>query len=246
MNELVLLFFIIAFLSVVLGTVVGFGTSTVFLPLALFFVDFKTALVLVAITHISGSLGATTFFRHGLDRKLILLFGVPTVILTVIGAYLVIYVPQDVLQITLGIFLFLFSIYSLLKSDFKISATKINTIIGGGLSGFMQGLIGIGGPLRGAFLNSYNLKKFKYIATLSAIAIIEDATRIPIYFSNNLLEPQFYYYIPFLVVIGIAGSYTGRKIVNRIPQNIFKKVVLVVIAIVSLVLVYGGVNLFIR
>ena len=241
MNELILiLFFIIAFLTIVIGTVAGFGTSTIFLPIALLFVDFKTALVLVAISHISGNIGATTFFRHGLDKRLILLFGVPSIILTVLGAYLVVYIPQNTLEIILGIFLLLFSVYSLLKPDFKVKAAKMNTIIGGSLSGFLQGLVGIGGPLRGAFLISYNLDKFRYIATLAAIAVIIDATRIPIYFANNLLEPQFYWYIPILAVIGIIGSYTGKRIVNKIPQNIFKKVVLVGIALASVLLIYGG------
>lgn len=241
MNELMLLlFFLTAFLTVIIGTVAGFGTSTIFLPLALFFVDFKTALVLVAISHISGNLGATTFFRHGLDKRLILLFGVPSIILVILGAYLVIYIPQDVLQICLGVFLLIFSIYSLFRPDFKVHATKINTAIGGSLSGFLQGLLGIGGPLRGAFLISYNLDKVKYIATLAAIAVIIDATRIPIYFVNGLLEPQFYYFIPILAVIGIAGSYTGKRIVNIIPQNIFKKVVLVGIALASSLLIYRG------
>lgn len=240
MSEFIALFFIAAFLSVVVGTVAGFGTSTIFLPIALLFVDFRTALVLVAISHISGNAGAITFFRHGLDRKLILLFGLPSIILTILGAYLVIYVPQDILQICLGVFLLIFSIYSLLNPDFKVAAAKINTIIGGILSGFLQGLLGVGGPLRGAFLISYNLDKFKYIATLAATAVIIDATRIPIYFANDLLEPQFFYYVPFLVAIGIAGSYTGKKIVNKIPQNIFKKVVLVGIALASILLIYGG------
>lgn len=81
--------------------------------------DFKTALVLVAITHLSGILGAATFFRQGLDKRLILLFGDPSVILTVLGAYIVIYVPQNILTIILGIFLLLFSIYSLGHPDFK-------------------------------------------------------------------------------------------------------------------------------
>lgn len=243
MNELILLFFITAFLTVVIGTVAGFGTSTIFLPIALLFVDFKTALVLVAITHLSGNVGAATFFRHGLDKRLILLFGVPSIILVIFGAYLVIYIPQNILQICLGIFILIFSIYSLLRPDFKVRATKTSTIIGGSLSGFLQGLLGIGGPLRGAFLISYNLNKFKYIATLAAIAVIIDATRIPIYFVNGLLEPQFYYFIPILAVIGIAGSYTGKRIANKIPQNIFKKVVLVGIALASLLLIYGGLNL---
>ena len=245
MTELMmLLFFITAFLTIVIGTVAGFGTSTIFLPIALLFVDFKTALVLVAISHISGSLGATAFFRHGLDKRLILLFGVPSIILTILGAYLVTYIPQNILEIILGVSLLIFSIYSLVRPDFKVSASKINTVFGGSLSGFLQGLVGIGGPLRGAFLISYNLNKFKYIATLAAIAVIIDATRIPIYFSNNLLEPQFYYYVPFLAVVGVAGSYTGKRIVQKIPQNIFKKVVLIGIAIASLLLIYGSLTLF--
>ena len=242
MTELMmLLFFISAFLAIVVGTVAGFGTSTILLPIALLFVDFKTALVLVAISHISGSLGATAFFRHGLDKRLILLFGVPSIILTILGAYLVTYVPQNVLQFILGIFLLTFSIYSLLNPDFRVSASKKNTIFGGSLSGFLQGLIGIGGPLRGAFLISYNMDKFKYIATLAAIAVIIDASRIPIYFLNNLLEPQFYYFIPVLAVIGIAASYAGKRIVQKISQNIFKKVILVGIGIASLLLIYGSI-----
>lgn len=240
MYEFIIIFFIIAFLTIIIGTVAGFGTSTVFLPLALFFVDFKTALVLVAISHISGNIGATAFFRHGLDKKLILLFGVSGVILTIIGAYFVIYIPQNILQIILGIFLLIFSIYSLLKPNFNVKAGNKNTIIGGSLSGFLQGLMGIGGPLRGAFLISYNLEKYKYIATLAVIAVAIDLTRIPIYFANNLLEPQYYYYIPPLIIIGILGSYTGKRIVNIIPQKEFKKIVLIAIAITSLILIYRG------
>ena len=180
------IFFIVAFLSIVIGTVAGFGTSTIFLPVALIFVDFKTALVLVAITHLSANMGATTFFRHGLDRRLILLFGVPSIFITIIGAYMVTYVPQNILIIILGIFLLIFSISFLIKPNFKVPKSDTNTVIGGALSGFLQGLLGIGGPLRGAFLISYDLDKFKYIATLAAIAVIIDLTRIPIYLTNNL------------------------------------------------------------
>ncbi len=53
---IIILFFIIAFLSEVAGTITGFGSSTIFLPLALFF---------VACTHIFGCIGRVTFFRRG-------------------------------------------------------------------------------------------------------------------------------------------------------------------------------------
>ena len=243
MYDFYILFFLVAFISIVIGTVAGFGTSTIFLPVALLFVDFRTALILAAITHLSANVGATTFFRHGLDKRLILLFGVPSIFITIIGAYMVIYVPQNTLIIILGIFLFIFSIFFLIKPDFRVPRSETSTIIGGAVSGFLQGLLGIGGPIRGAFLISYDLNKYKYIATLAAIAVVTDLARIPIYLTNNLLEPQYYYYIPILVVLGIFGSFIGKKIVVLIPQSAFKKVVLIAIGIASLILILGGLKI---
>ncbi|KCZ70714.1 putative permease [Candidatus Methanoperedens nitroreducens] len=236
-----LLFFISAFIAEVIGTIVGFGSSTIFLPLALFFVDFKTALTLVAFFHIFGNLGRITFFRHGLDKKLILIFGIPSIILTVIGALLVNYTPQDVLKLVLGVFLLVFSITSIVKPDFKFKPSNKNAVIGGGLSGFLAGLIGTGGALRGAFLSAFNLKKTVYIATAAAIALAVDMTRIPIYFGSGFLEPRFYVYLPFLFIIAIAGSYTGKKIVYKIPQSAFRRLVLGAIALISLRFIYDGI-----
>jgi uncharacterized membrane protein YfcA len=63
-----LLFFIVAFVSEIIGAIAGFGSSTIFLPLALFFVDFHTALILVAISHLFGNLGRINFFKQaGVD-----------------------------------------------------------------------------------------------------------------------------------------------------------------------------------
>src|SRR3989344_2562061 len=190
------LFFLSAFFAEVVGTIAGFGSSTIFLPLALFFVDFKTALVLVAIFHISGNLGRITFFRHWLDRKLLVLFGVPSVILTIVGALMVNYAPQELLKLGLGVFLLLFSAASFIKPDFSFRANPQNAVIGGGLSGFLAGLIGTGGALRGAFLTSFQLKKEIYIATAAAIALAADITRIPIYLGSGFLGEEYYYYIP--------------------------------------------------
>ena len=236
-----LLFFLSAFAAEVIGTMVGFGSSTIFLPLALFFVNFKTALVLVAFLHIFGNLGRITFFRHGLDRKLLLVFGVPSVILTVAGALLVNYVSQDLFKIVLGAFLLLFSVASIIKPGLQFKPTKQNAILGGGLSGFLAGLIGTGGALRGAFLTAFNLPKGVYIATAAAIALAVDATRIPIYFAGEFLETKYYAYIPILFLIALVGSFTGKKIVDKVPQKKFRQFVLVALALISVKFLYDGI-----
>jgi uncharacterized membrane protein YfcA len=238
-----ILFFLAAFISELAGTIAGFGSSTVFLPLAVFFVDFKTALVLVAIFHIFGNLGRVGFFKHGLDKNMLIRFGLPSVALTLLGALLVSVVSQTLLKGLLGIFLVCYSLMVFWKENYKVKPSLINTLIGGGASGFLAGLIGTGGALRGAFLTGFGLPKDKYIATSSAIALAVDLTRIPVYLSSGFLENKYYWYIPLLLIIALLGSFSGKLIVGRIPQKKFTKLVLAAILLIGLKFIYDWVKL---
>src|SRR3990167_3621889 len=106
------IFFVIAFFAEVAGTIAGFGSSTIALPLALFLFDFQTALVLVAFLHIFGNLGRISFFRHGLDKRMLLVFGLPSVLLTFVGALSVQNTSQDILKLILGLFLIVYALLS--------------------------------------------------------------------------------------------------------------------------------------
>ena len=229
-----ILFFLAAFVSEVAGTMAGFGSSTIFLPLALLFVNFKAALVLVAFLHIFGNLGRIAFFKHRIDWNLILKFGIPSVLFTIIGALLVSHIPQDTLKGYLGIFLIGYAFYSLWKENFAVSPSSTNAIVGGGISGFLAGLIGTGGALRGVFLTGFRLPKERYIATAASIALAVDITRIPLYISQGFLESNYYWYIPILFLVALAGSFTGRKIVKKIPQRQFRKLILVAIFLIGI------------
>ena len=106
------------------------------------------------------------------------------------------------------------------------------------MSGFLAGLIGTGGALRGAFLTAFSLPKEKYIATSAAIALAVDITRIPIYFAGGFLASHLFWYIPFLLMVALAGTFVGKQIVKKVPQKTFKKMVLVAILIIGIKFVY--------
>src|SRR3990172_9302930 len=99
---MIVLFFLSALFAEIVGTLAGFGSSTVFLPLALLFFDFRTALTLVAFFHIFGNATRIGFFRRGLDRKLLVKFGIPSAVFSVICALLVAHIAQDALKAALG------------------------------------------------------------------------------------------------------------------------------------------------
>jgi len=234
---------IIALFSEIVGTMAGFGSSTIFLPLASYFVEFKTALVLAAIFHLFGNISRITFFRHGLEKNVLLIFGIPSFILSLLGATLVGDLSQTVLKFILGIFLIVISVTFLIKPKLAFPANSKSLVLGGGISGFMAGLIGTGGALRATFLTGLKMEKEKYIATSAVIALGTDATRIPYYISSGFLAEQYYYLIPFLFGTAVVGSYIGRKIVTRIDQEKFKMMVLIAIILVSIKFIVDGINL---
>jgi uncharacterized membrane protein YfcA len=237
-----ILLIIIGFFSEILGTMAGFGSSTIFLPLASYLVEFKTALVLVAIFHLFGNISRITFFKHGLDKNVLLIFGIPSFVLSLFGATLVGDLSQTFLKFLLGIFLIVVSVAFLIKPNLSFPANRKSLVLGGSISGFIVGLIGTGGALRAAFLTGLKIEKEKYIATSAVVALGTDATRIPYYISSGFLAEQYYYLIPFLFVSAVAGSYVGRKIVTRIDQEKFKKMVLIAIILVSIKFIVDGIT----
>ncbi len=239
-----IIFFLIGFLSEIIGTIAGFGSSTIFLPFASYFIDFKTALVLVAIFHLFGNISRITFFRHGLNKKVLLFFGVPSFVLSLVGAVLVGDLPQTILKLILGIFLISISVLFLIKPKLTFPTNKRYLFLGGGISGFIVGLIGTGGALRAAFLTGLKIDKEKYIATAAVIALGTDATRIPTYLNNGFLIEQYYYFIPVLFAIAFVGSFIGRKLVNRIEQGKFKKMVLIAVILASIKFIVDGIIFF--
>ena len=97
-------------------------------------------------------------------------------------------------------------------------------MIGGSLSDF-TGFAGNWWGNKGAFLISYNLDKVVYIATISAIAVIIDAARIPYTSQTTFLAPILLLYTCFNYNRNY-GSYMGKRIVNITPQK-FLKIVLI-------------------
>jgi uncharacterized membrane protein YfcA len=241
-----ILFLVIGFFSEVVGTMAGFGSSTIYLPFASYFVDFKAALALVAIFHLFGNASRITFFRRGLDRKVLLVFGLPSFLFSLLGATLVGDLSQTLLKLLLGIFLISLSAALLLRPGLAFPATTRMLALGGGVSGFIVGLIGTGGALRAAFLTGLKMDKEKYIATAAVIALGTDATRIPSYLAAGFLAEQHYYLVPILFAIAVGGSYVGRKIVGRIDQVRFKKMVLVAVMLASVKFIADGVAAFMQ
>lgn len=230
-----LLFILLALLCEVLGTVGGFGSSLFFVPVASYFLDFHSVLGITALFHVSSNITKIFFFRNGFDKKLILQLGIPAVLFVILGAWLSKFFDSKMLEIFLAVFLLITSITLLVFKNIAVVPNKTNTIFGGALSGLVAGLLGTGGAIRGITLMSFKMKTEIFIATSAIIDLGIDSSRAVVYTLNGYVHKHDLHLIPILLLVSIAGTYIGKKILMRVSEMQFKKIVLVLILITGLV-----------
>jgi uncharacterized membrane protein YfcA len=235
------LFWVTAFFASLFGTIAAFGISSILLPVALTTFNYYTAIILVSLFHISGNLGRISFYKSGIDKFIVLYFGIPAIIFSFVGANFIGFVDVVYLRILVGLILILYSTLNLLDYKISFDPNIHNIILGGSAYGFLSGFIGTGGPVRGAMLTSFDLKGERYIATSGIVSLFIDLTRISVYVSKGFLDSEYYWYVPFLLLVALSGSLTSKLIVKKWSVSRFSKFVHLGILIVNIKLVYDGV-----
>lgn len=229
------LFVFLALIAEILGTVGGFGSSMFFVPIAGYFFDFHSVLGITALFHLSSNVSKIALFRKGFDKKLVLTIGIPAVVFVIAGAFLSKFVNGPLLQILLAAFLIALSLLLMIYKKFQLKPTTANSITGGALSGITAGLLGTGGAIRGLTLAAFNLDKERFIATSAIIDLGIDFSRSIVYFSNGYMHKHDYYLIPILLVVGILGTFIGKKLLSRFSELQFKYIVLILVLVTGIV-----------
>lgn len=236
------LFLLLALLSEIAGTIGGFGSSVFFVPLAGFFFDFKTVLGITGLLHVFSNIAKLILFRQHIQWGLIWKIGIPSVLLVIAGAWLSNRVQFEYAELLLGIFCIVFALLFWWKPDLRLRPNNYNAVSGGSIAGFLAGFIGTGGAIRAVTLTSFGLEKNIFIATSAAIDFGVDLSRSVVYLEQGYVQGNYWWYLPALIVIAFLGSYIGKKLLNSVSQERFRKIVLMFILLTGVLM--AGKSLF--
>lgn len=224
----------LAFISEILGTVSGFGSSILFVPIASLYFDFTTVLGITAVFHVFSNLSKIALFRKGINKEIVLKLGIPAVVFVIIGALLTSYIPVKQMEVTMNVMLILLAIYLLINFNKKLKQTNRNLYIGGTVSGLLAGLLGTGGAIRGITLTAFQLQKDVFIASSALIDLGVDSSRAVVYISSGYFDKKYLILIPFLIGVSIFGSYCGKIILKYTSEKLFRYFVLLIIIATSI------------
>jgi len=229
---------LLTLIAATVGTITGFGTSTIMIPVLVIFLPPIEVIFLVAIIHWFGNIWKVALFRTGIDLRLIALFGIVGLITSYLGASISLGANKDILLRLLGAFLAGYSLFLIFQSHFRVSAGAVTALSGGALSGFFAGMFGIGGAIRAMFLSAFYLPKEVYIATAGAIGLMVDATRIITYFTGGAtLTTELWWGLLIFIPISFAGANIAKRIVDKMPQDKFRRVIAVFLFAIGLKLI---------
>ena len=227
------LFFLIALFSEIVGTIAGFGSSVFFVPLAGFLFGFHEVLALTSILHVFSNAAKLILFGRHVRWRLLLLLGIPSVCCVIIGAFLSTKVEFKFTELILGLFLIAFSLFLFFNPAAKLSQNGFNAVTAGGIAGFLAGLIGTGGAIRGLALAAFDLEKGVFVATSAAIDSGVDFSRMIIYLGSGYLTREFYWFVPGLLLVAFVGSYIGKFALGMLEQKTFRKIALLLIFVIG-------------
>ena len=234
MNQGFYLFFLLALLAEIVGTISGFGSSILFVPLASYFIDFKLVLGITAVFHVFSNLSKIFLFQKGINKNIAIKLGIPAVLFVILGAYLTSVIPLKEIELSMNLIILALTILLVSGAGKKIKQSNFNLYMGGILSGFLAGLIGTGGAIRGITLAAFGLEKDVFIATSALIDLGVDSSRTVVYILQGYFTKEHIILLPFLILIAIVGSYLGKKILAYLPEKYFHYVVLGVIGTISI------------
>src|SRR5260370_14727576 len=114
--------------------------------------------------------------------------------------------------------------------------------VAGALSGAFGGLVGNQGGIRSAAMLGMRVSKESFVATATAIALVVDGARMPVYAIIQGRQVLDIWPVLLLAIIGlIVGTLAGERLLSRSPAPLFSRIVsIIILALGVVLLLYPG------
>ena len=213
-----------------IASIAGFGVGSILTPMLATQVGTKLAVAAVSVPHVIATALRFLLIREHVDRRVFLSFGITSAVAGLLGALLHTRFSSTILGYILGVLLVFAGIMGITGLSKRMRFQGATAWMAGALSGAFGGLVGNQGGIRSAAMLGMAVSKESFVATATAIALIVDAARMPVYAvvqGRQVLEMSMFV---LLAIIGVVlGTLLGTRVLRRVPENVFLRLVSIII-----------------
>ena len=189
-----------------LSGTVGFGGSMILLPAITSFYGIEVAVPMATVAQLLSNIFRMGAGFRSIRWRKVGFFLILAAPLTVVGAYGFVVVPKEMMT----------------------------RIAGGGVSGIINGLLCLSGPISSAVFLTLGLSPVAYIASEAASAVVMHIIQMIMYGEFGLMGKMVILDGLYLGVAMVIGNFIAMKFIRDIRRKIYRRIVAAVMIVCSI------------
>jgi uncharacterized membrane protein YfcA len=226
-------------LAATISGAAGFGGALLLLPVLAFTVGGKSAVPILTVAQLLGNLSRAGFGWREIRWRPALIFSAGAVPASLVGSRLFVELPPTLILRLIGVFLLVIVALRHTSRRTREVPEWLLAPAGAGV-GLLSAIAGSAGPLGAAVFLSLKLPAQAYVATEAVTAVLMHLTKSLTYGRYAALGWEDLVRGLGLGAAMVLGSWTGRKMIDRLSERGFAMLVEAMLIISAVVLLIGS------
>ena len=238
-TQMVLVLLII-FATSVVQAVAGFGFALLAVPLMVVVIDLQSAVIISSFVGTLSNMLQSWQLRRNINRNMTRRFLLATAVGSPVGLLLFVYANQSALKIVLGLSI-LFGVFVLSRGlELQHVSSWLDWIMGI-LSGVLLMATSTNGPPLVFVLQARRIDPATFRATLNMVFLVSGTFGLVMFGLAGEILRSDVNVAAFAIPAMVIGVSTGVVIRKYVQQELFKKIVLILLTIGGLSSLFGGI-----
>ena len=233
----VIILIVCCFAGAAISTTVGSGGGLLVIGGMSMILPPTTLLSIHAITQSGSGLLRSILFRKSFFIRFFLLFMLGTFLGYFLSIEFLISLPEYMMKLFLGVGIIVLNLLPNIRFK-KVSDYYI--VFFGCVTGLLTMFVGVMGPLIAIFLSAMTSERHMIVGTLAWCVSFQNLGKAIIFGGLGFDYLPWIFLILLLILFSYLGTLTGKKLLDKSNDKLFKKVLKVVILILGSKLIYDA------
>ena len=197
----------------------------------------------MSIPHLIGTAYRFVTLHEHVDGTVLIRFGVLSAIGGLVGALLNARANSPALTMVFAALLLFAGLSGLNGFAERMRFGRKTAWIAGAISGLFGGMVGNQGGIRSAALLGFDISKESFVATATAIGLIVDGARMPVYLATQHSGISRAWIEILVATIGVLiGTVWGVRLLRKIPELAFRRSIGALVFMLGLYMLVRGIR----
>ncbi|MFC7877063.1 sulfite exporter TauE/SafE family protein [Isoptericola sp. NPDC057391] len=187
----------------------------------------------VLLLLITGDLVAIWAYRKHADFRVIGRLLAPVLAGVALDAAFLTWVSDDVMRRTIGGILLALLVLNLWRDRLRVD-TRAATLGYGGLAGFTTMVANAGGPPMSLYLLAARYEKWRFLGTTAWFFFTVNVIKLPVAVGVGIVGADTVALWAVLAPVVLVGTWIGRRVIGHVDQQLFERLVTMLVALVAL------------